>query len=384
MILRASLVRSTCGAILCGGKQQRSAFRVAITSALTSSRLPTFSTLALRPDNETLFSYTSGRWVCNHEQQMKLRYSPFDVDALESIACRAAGAQRCLSWEKIGEGAFNKAFLLKFDSGAAVTIRIPCPIVANVEQTIASEVATMSYIRERWAEEVMHITPLPPKVIAWDKTSRNPAGTPYIITEFVPGVQLFSRWPFIQGDDAGIAIAGMIEMETCLLSEPFSQYGSLYFAEDLPEELRNRPLYAPDSALRDALSTKYKIGPTVDREWWRGGYGRVAANRGPWPDLPSMIRSAAEFQLRAIDEVVDFSAPFIESKPSDEPLLRRMLRICIEIAPLIVPRNRALVMPVLGHPNLTLTDLIVQPEGPATCLAAIDWQCATVSPYCQQ
>lgn len=191
--------------------------------------------------------------------------------------------------------------MLKFDSGAAVTIRIPCPIVANVEQTIASEVATMSYIRERWAEEVMHITPLPPKVIAWDKTSRNPAGTPYIITEFVPGVQLFSRWPFIQGDDAGIAIAGMIEMETCLLSEPFSQYGSLYFAEDLPEELRNRPLYAPDSvyedvrrqrataprdysrnkALRDALSTNYKIGPTVDREWWRGGYGRVAANRGP-------------------------------------------------------------------------------------------------------
>lgn len=97
-----------------------------------------------------------------------------------------------------------------------------------------------------------------------------------------------------------------------------------------------------------------------------------------------MIRSAAEFQLRAIDEVVDFSAPFIESKPSDEPLLRRMLRICIEIAPLIVPRNRALVMPVLGHPNLTLTDLIVPPEGPATCLAAIDWQCATVSPYCQR
>ncbi|KAH9886019.1 hypothetical protein C8Q73DRAFT_669287 [Cubamyces lactineus] len=108
---------------------------------------------AERLGKEQLFSYTSGKWICNHEEQLRVRYSPFNVDALEKIARAAVGAQYCLSWEKVGEGAFNKVFLLRSDNGVVVTIRIPCPIVADVEQTIASEVATMSYIRERWAVE---------------------------------------------------------------------------------------------------------------------------------------------------------------------------------------------------------------------------------------
>ncbi|KAI0819617.1 hypothetical protein BC628DRAFT_1332447, partial [Trametes gibbosa] len=76
---------------------------------------------------------------------------PPNVDALQNIACRAAGAKRCLSWEKIGEGdgVSNRVFLLRFDNDAKVAIRVPCPIVPHVEKTIASEVATMCYVRDR-------------------------------------------------------------------------------------------------------------------------------------------------------------------------------------------------------------------------------------------
>ena len=36
--------------------------------------------------------------------ELKLKYTPFNVDALEEVACKAVEAERCLEWEKIGEG----------------------------------------------------------------------------------------------------------------------------------------------------------------------------------------------------------------------------------------------------------------------------------------
>ncbi|KAI8978163.1 hypothetical protein BD414DRAFT_146556 [Trametes punicea] len=69
--------------------------------------------------------------------------------------------------------------------------------------------------------------------------------------------------------------------------------------------------------------------------------------------METMVRSAADFQLRAIDaDAVDISSSRVKSKPSDIPLLRRMLDICIRIriAPLVAPSNPALTAPALNHP----------------------------------
>ncbi|CDO71320.1 hypothetical protein BN946_scf184908.g78 [Trametes cinnabarina] len=181
----------------------------------------------------------------------------------------------------------------------------------------------------------------------------------------------------------------IIHLETNLLRLRFSQHGSLYFSDDVSEELRSRPLHQEgDTSAGDLgpqLELKYKIGPTVNREWWRGHYGRIDANRGPWPDMQTMIRSAADFQLRAIDTgAVDVSSSRLKSTPADIPLLRRMLNMCIRIAPAIVPADPALTAPALNHPDLSLTNLIVPNEGPAEIRHSIDWQGATVSPFCMQ
>lgn len=99
--------------------------------------------------------------------ELSLRYTPFNVTALEQVASRCLSAQRCTEFTKIGEGirtfqslkiiwlnltsgAFNKVFLLRFDNSKEALVRIPCPIVGNVERTTQSEVATMEYIREQW------------------------------------------------------------------------------------------------------------------------------------------------------------------------------------------------------------------------------------------
>ncbi|KAI0365571.1 hypothetical protein BV20DRAFT_954018 [Pilatotrama ljubarskyi] len=334
---------------------------------------------SLRPDTEVLFSYTSTRWLCNDKDGTSTRYVPFDPDGLERVACKSVRARQCVSWTKIGS--FNRVFLLEFDNGTEAAIRIPFPVVGNVGRTIASEVATiMSYIRDRWLNG--------PLVFAWNSSYDNPVRTPYIILEYSPGVPLGARWLQIQGTDVSPALEGIVTLDRILLQRPFSQHGSLYFADDLPEDLRTRPLYPGDEHTEELdlhLDSKYKIGPTVNREWWRGHYGRVDANRGPWPDMQTMITSAAEFQLRALDlGVVDLASAHVKSAHPDVPLLRRMLELCIHAAPLIVPSDPALTAPVLNHPNLSLPNLVVSEEGPARILHSIDWQGATVSPFCMQ
>ncbi|OSD08746.1 hypothetical protein PYCCODRAFT_1401461 [Trametes coccinea BRFM310] len=343
-----------------------------------------------RSEAETLFSYTSSRWLCNDEDEREARYVAFDPHALQRIACESVGAEECVSWQKIGEGAFNRVFLLKFNNGVEAAVRIPFPNVGNVGRSVASEVATMCYVRERLRDHRCAAKiPFPPKVFAWNSSYDNPAGTPFIVLEYSKGVPLQQRWLHIQGPDTAAAVLSLGDLEFALLDLQFSQHGSLYFVNDVPEELRNRPLHQEDHPSTDDLARqldlKYKIGPTANREWWRFSYGRVNANRGPWLDMETMIRSAAEFQIRAIDTgAVDISSSRVKSKPSDIPLLRRMLDICIRIAPLVVPTNPALTAPALNHPDLALSNLIVPSEGPPHIRHSIDWQGATISPFCMQ
>ncbi|KAH8100365.1 kinase-like domain-containing protein [Cristinia sonorae] len=343
--------------------------------SLGTSPAAEFST-APRPEPESLFTHTTYRWLANERHELKARYSPFNVDAVERIACHAVSARQCVSWQKLGEGAFNKAFLLHFDNNARAVFRIPCPIFGDASKAIASEVATMTYLRERWAHN--ESLAKPPRVLAWDSHYDNPAETPYMILDFVDGVTLNSRWGEIQGQDALDAMESIAYLETTLMrgDHEFSQLGSLYFAEDVSEELRSRPLYLEQDKLDPAaqeLAARYRIGPIADREWWRG----VLCPSGYRP------RSiAAEFQLRALDsKVVDFSDPFVRSTPADIPQLRRLLGICIRIAPFLAPREASLVRPVLNHPDLTLDNVMVAAEGSPSAVSFIDWQGAFIAPY---
>ncbi|XP_006463190.1 hypothetical protein AGABI2DRAFT_207850 [Agaricus bisporus var. bisporus H97] len=342
-----------------------------------------------------LFAYTDGRFLRNEEIELGLRYSPFNVTALEQVASRCLSAKRCTEFTKIGEGAFNKVFLLRFDNNKEALVRIPCPIIGNVERTIQSEVATMEYIREQWG--IFDDLPKLPKVLAWNASYSNPVESPYIILEYTPGVTLGSRWKKMKGKPVLAVMDSIFAMEQALLYQPFSQYGSIYFTEDVSPELQDRPLYPPGRNIvyppdltpqaeppsSGYLSRKYKIGPTADRQWYRGAYADIECDRGPWPDVGSYLTSAATFQLKALDAGIGFGPPQPRSKKSDIPQLRRLLELCIRLAPFIVPDGK-LSEPVLSHPDLSLGNLIVSPEGPPSIQGIIDWQFSTVEPYFQQ
>ena len=237
----------------------------------------------------------------------KIRYTPFNVAGLQSVACKVASAQRCTNMAKLGEGtpwlphsmtsddtnvttgSFNRVFLLKFDNGKELLARIPCPIVgSNLSLSTASEAATMEYVRLRYSSRDEFPTfPKIPKVLAWDSSFGNPAAWPYILCEHLPGVTLTTKWypgP-MEKNVLKELIHDIVMFETNILQESFSQHGSIFFAESVSKELRGRPLYSesepPDDPLRMDMARRFRIGPTVNREWWRGPYGKITADRGP-------------------------------------------------------------------------------------------------------
>ncbi|KAI0738265.1 hypothetical protein C8Q80DRAFT_1113819 [Daedaleopsis nitida] len=313
------------------------------------------------------------RWLCNEEQEHSIRRTPFDIDALQAIACRSVGAARCHSWNLMREGPFKRAFLLDFDNDARAVVQVPCPGAGNVEQATASEVATLCYLREIFPDnESSDIRTVPPRVLAWDASFKNPAKTPYIVLEHVPGVPLSSRWPVIEGRSAAVALASIAFLESVLLTTPLGYIGSLCFPEQAV--LNGDVLYSPP----DKALPKYGIGPTVDRNWWRGQYAHVDAHRGPWLDFPSMVCSAAELQLGAIDHEAYLTHV---QRPLDTALLCRLLSMCVRAAPSIIPSQPLMSEPVLSHPNLQLDSLMVPAEGDAYVQHVVDWQGATVAPF---
>lgn len=98
-------------------------------------------------DHEHFYKYTSGRWLWEEESQLKLRYRKFNVPALQQIAAKAVGAQRCESIEKVNDGIYNKVFRLVMDDGQVVVASLPYLIDGVPEfYFTASKAATMEFV----------------------------------------------------------------------------------------------------------------------------------------------------------------------------------------------------------------------------------------------
>jgi hypothetical protein len=160
-----------------------------------------------------------------------------------------------------------------------VIARIPCPLAGPSYLVTASEVATLDFARI--------VLQLPvPRVITWSGAKRgepNLVGAEYIIMEEVPGVPLGRRWTQLpHASDVRPIMRSILDIEAKFESIRFSQIGSLYFKEDVSEDLRARPLLSGtvDPTIQH-LAEKYRIGPLADYQWWRSERARMTLDRGP-------------------------------------------------------------------------------------------------------
>jgi hypothetical protein len=174
----------------------------------------------LQDATNPLFCYTSGRWLWNEHEQLTSRYRRFDVPCLQKAACQAVGANKCVSFEKIGEGNYNKAYRLEMDDGQKVIAKVPHPNAGPRMLTTASEVATMDFART--------ILKIPvPNVLAWSANDQNPVQTEYIIMEEAKGSQLHEVWQDLPLRAKGDIIREFVDIEQKLLSVSFDKYVSV-------------------------------------------------------------------------------------------------------------------------------------------------------------
>jgi len=136
--------------------------------------------------------------------------------------------------------------------------RIPYPATEPKHLIVASEVATLDFLRS-------HGMPVP-KVYGYSTTSDHPTGTEYIFMELIRGTNLGDIW-FSPGEKARItAVTKLVELEARLFALRFAASGSLYYAKDLEATYDRVDLDIEGCAGNDRLC----VGPdTRLRLWYR-------------------------------------------------------------------------------------------------------------------
>ncbi|KAI6789954.1 hypothetical protein KC361_g8216 [Hortaea werneckii] len=151
---------------------------------------------------------------------------------------------------KHAEGGFNKVFRLSMDNGAVLIARIPTPIVGPISRVLASEVATIDFVR--------NVLDIPvPKVIAWDGETANAAGCELILMEEARGKQLGVIWAEMELDEKFKIVEEVVAVQKKLQSVTFSRYGSLHYKSDHKSDAAG---YSASIDIRGSLPLSAKTG----------------------------------------------------------------------------------------------------------------------------
>ncbi|GBE78875.1 hypothetical protein SCP_0200720 [Sparassis crispa] len=281
-----------------------------------------------------------------------------------------ARAARCVKFAELVQGplAYTKFFLLQFNNDFEAVLCIPCLAAGLTHLSVSSEVATMRFAREELGIPV-------PRVLAWsskENATDNILGTPYVLTEKVPGIEATLRRK--EMDDALLTalplICGLHDCEEKMGRYRFSQIGSLCFTED--------------HALPQTLG-RYSIGPLADRMWWRGNRATMDLDRGPWPDMAAFMQASARNEQAWIRQHASPDdrrfCSILQSRDPAEHL--RALDMYAEAAPFIVPGPQ-LCEPTLWCSDSSLSNIRVAPFGTLQITGVPDWQGAYAAPFCVQ
>lgn len=193
------------------------------------------------------------------------------MDALATVAARAAGSKGCIRVDAMPGGMHNKVLLLTMDDGKQVIAKLPYPVAGQRHFTTASEVATMDWLRTSTTTPV-------PKVLAWcSRAETTPVEAEYIIMEKACGVPLKTKWAGLKVPERFEVAKSIAQLQEQWSAGSLGGYGSVYYASDLPEH-HAIPL---SHTIEDDANTRFMIGPTTGRDWLDEGRQCLDFDRGP-------------------------------------------------------------------------------------------------------
>ncbi|KAK2759064.1 Phosphotransferase enzyme [Arachnomyces sp. PD_36] len=326
---------------------------------------------------QSLFSYTSGRFLYNESIRLRERYVEFNVAALKEAVSQHTGHGKVVSLQKLSEGGFNRVFLAKLEDNSQVIVKIPFDHSVPKTYATASEAATLKFLRSKGVPA--------PKVYGWSSMANNPVGAEYIVMELAPGIGLDSKWFELTKKQQLSVATDVVDIEQKLFAIPFSSIGSIYFKKDLPSHLQS-DLYLPGTADPDGDSEQFCIGPTSDYMFWHGKRAEMGLDCGPWKSPHEYLLAIGKRELAWAKKFgeprgVDFPHNAFFPDVNSHELYIALLEKYLAIAPFLLPRelsdpgNQA----VLRHPDLTPSNVFVSPET-YKITSIIDWQHTVTSP----
>ncbi|GJJ11864.1 hypothetical protein Clacol_006102 [Clathrus columnatus] len=158
--------------------------------------------------------------------------------------------------------------------------RIPYPVTIPKFYAVASEVATLDFLRSFG---------LPvPEIYGYSPDSDNAAGTEYIFMQFVRGSKLSDVWPSLGEQEVISVIHQLTQIESVMMSLSFPAGGSLYFTKDLKKVATGLGIPLEDN--------HFCMGPDTRLPLWYGRRSKLDVNRGP-----CMLFSTFSFTLEPTD-----------------------------------------------------------------------------------
>jgi len=207
----------------------------------------------------------------NDALRHKERRRVFNVNGLSRLAAESVdrSPDDIVSLEKLAEGGFNRTFLITMRDDFQLIARIPYLVTVPKPYAVASEVATMDFLRS---------SGLPiPNVYGYSPTSDNAAETEHIFMEFVDGTKLSDIWFDLGEREVESVVRQLVQLETKMMSVSFPAGGSLYYVQDL-----ERVAGKPGIPLKDE---RFCIGPDVRLPLWYGRRSLLDVDRGPCTPL---------------------------------------------------------------------------------------------------
>lgn len=121
-----------------------------------------------------------------------------------------------------------------------------------------------------------------PKVIAWSSdASANRVQAEYIVMEKAQGKELSHVWDDLSGRQKYEIVKQLVGFEGRFASSRFTNFGSLYYSDNLPElSSPVRPLYRDQYRVSQDCP-RFVVGPTNSRMFFDDGRGEVDIDRGP-------------------------------------------------------------------------------------------------------
>lgn len=388
------------------------------------------------PERDAFFKYSWGSWLKNDKQEKDRRVTRFSIEGLTDIlndlyaqsreltkvtkdgqikppsynpnltvslphnlTAKQVGSVnpnekvRITSMASIHEGKHHRIYKVDTNLDKAFVLRIPYAL--DNEKTVAyrlkSEVATLDFADLKLGLKV-------PKVFCYGANALNPVRQPFILQEYIDGQLLMRDWsPLAEDSEAGKpdeslrkVIEKISDLQKNLLSAEFNEFGSLYFAKDYDSS--SKPAYQGES--NPDLQNRWRIGPTVERCFWRSKsalkFDEQKKFLGPWSlDSPmDIIKNTGLIEAENARARLALKEACSSPEAVDEVSLKEQITTFENLARLApslfnrntraIPNVQDLLKPRLNHPDLDPLNVLISKEGTPYLL---DFEGTSIKPF---